>query len=55
MVNKKSTGETIVMARRKPSIRIKKTKTGLEIIKKFYDSVGKVVKQEVEIINGKKK
>jgi len=36
--------------RTKPSIRIKKTKFGLEIIKTIYDDYGKVLKKQVEAI-----
>jgi len=36
--------------RTKPSIRVKKTKFGLEIIKTIYDAYGKVLKKQVESI-----
>lgn len=35
---------------RKPSLRIKKTKNGLEIIKTVYDDYGKVLKRHVELV-----
>jgi hypothetical protein len=36
------------MVRKKPSIRIKQTKNGLEIIKTMYDSIGNVIAKQVE-------
>lgn len=38
------------MASRKPSISIKKTKNGLQIIQKMYDDFGNVVKKHVESV-----
>jgi len=38
---------------RKPSIRIKKSKYGLEIVKTFYDDFGKAVRKQIEAV-GKK-
>jgi len=37
--------------RKKPSIKIKQTKNGLQIIKTMYDDFGKVVKKQIEAIN----
>jgi hypothetical protein len=36
--------------RKKPSIRVKKTKFGLEIIKTIYDDYGKVLKKQIESV-----
>jgi hypothetical protein len=38
------------LVRTKPSISVKKTKFGLEIIKTVYDEFGKVVTKQVEAI-----
>lgn len=38
------------MARKKPSISIKKTKDGLQIIRKMYDDLGKVIKTQIEAV-----
>lgn len=39
-----------MMARRKPSVRLKKSKGFISIITTFYDDVGKTVKKSVENI-----
>jgi len=36
--------------RKKPSIKVKKTKHGLEIVKTLYDEFGNVLKKQVEAI-----
>lgn len=36
--------------RKKPSIKIKKTKHGIEIVKTLYDEFGNVLKKQVEAI-----
>ena len=36
--------------RKKPSIKIRKTKHGLEIVKTLYDEFGQVLKKQVEAI-----
>jgi hypothetical protein len=41
--------------RTKPSIRIKKTKFGIDIIKTIYDDFGKIMKKQVETIKIDKK
>lgn len=38
------------MARTKPSIKIKRTKTGIEIIKTLYDNLGHVLNKQIEAI-----
>ena len=39
------------MASRKPSISIKRTKNGIQIIQKMYDDFGNVIKRQVESVN----
>lgn len=36
--------------RRKPTIKVKKTKDGLEIIKTMYDQFGKVMQKQIEAV-----
>jgi hypothetical protein len=38
------------LIRSKPSIKVKKTKLGLEIIRTIYDEFGKVLSKQVEAI-----
>ena len=38
------------MARTKPSLRVKMKKSGLEVIKTFYDEFGKVIDKQIEFI-----
>jgi len=38
------------LIRKKPSIKIKNTKFGLEIIKTVYDEFGKVLSKQVEAV-----
>jgi len=38
------------MKQRKPSVSVKKTKNGIEIVTKFYNEFGKVVKKQVEAV-----
>jgi hypothetical protein len=38
------------MVRTKPSIRIKSTKNGLQIIKTMYNGFGKVMQKQIETI-----
>lgn len=36
--------------RKKPSIKVKQTKNGLQIVKTMYDDFGKVVQKQIEAI-----
>ena len=39
--------------RKKPSIKVKTTKNGIQIIKTMYDDFGKVIQKQIEAV-GKK-
>ena len=38
------------MAVRKPSIKIRKNKYGLEIVKTFYNEFGKAIEKQIEAV-----